>query len=120
MTTKRMSRADSEMQKALSQIISKFDDSIFSTTIFSITKVDAYADFSMAKIYVSVFGDDEKKKILIDKLNDNKKAIRFELAHSMRFKKVPDVLFVLDDTEEKAEKLNELFKQIEGELPDEE
>ena len=39
---------------------------------------------------------------------------------SFRGLKVPDVLFVLDDTEEKAEKLNELFKQIEGELPDEE
>lgn len=120
MTTKRMSRVDAEMQKALSQIISKFDDTFITSTIFSITKVDAYADFSMAKIYVSIFGDNEKKKKFIDKLNENKKSIRFELAHIMRFKKVPDLTFVVDDTEEKAEKINKLFKQIEGEHSDDE
>lgn len=115
MVTKRMSRVDSEIQKELSQIILKLDDIDITSTIFSITKVETFADFSMAKIYVSVFGDYEKKNLFVSKLNHNKKMLRYDLAHKIRFRNVPDLMFILDETEERAERLNKLFEQIEGE-----
>lgn len=118
MTTKRMSRVDSEIQKELSLIISRLDDAEITSSIFSITKVDTFADFSLAKIYVSVFGDEEKKNNLVAKLNQNKKTLRYELAHKMRFRTVPDLTFILDDTEEKAERILKLFETIEGDSSD--
>ena len=127
MDNKRMSRVDGEIQKHLAGIISKFDDAIISTSLISIMKVDTFSDLSMSKIYVSVFGDEEKKKKVVNKLNENKKSIRYELAHKIKLRIVPELLFIVDDLEEKAERVIKLFEKIEeenpnlkGETPDEE
>ena len=50
----------------------------------------------------------------IEKLNDNQKSIRFELAHKLRLRTVPELHFVVDEVEEKAERIMKLFEQIEG------
>ena len=52
-------------------------------------KVETFSDLSLSKIYISVFGDDAKKKSIVSKLNENKKTIRFELAQSMNLRAVP-------------------------------
>lgn len=110
---KRMNRIDSEIQKSLAEIISKFDDEIFSTSLISIMKVETFSDLSLSKIYVSVYGDASKKTEIVKKLNDNKKLIRYDLAHKVRLRTVPDLLFIVDDLEEKADKIMRLFKTIE-------
>ena len=114
MLNSRMNRVDSEIQKSLAEIISKFDDIEISTTLVSVMKVETFSDFSLSKIYVSVFGDDSKKKKVVAKLNENKKTIRYELAHKVKFRTVPDLIFILDDLEEKAERVLKLFEQIES------
>lgn len=118
MTNKRMSRVDAEIQKTLADIISKFDDVNISGTLVSIMKVDTFSDFSMARIYVSVLGDKSKKSLVVKKLNENQKTIRYELAHRMRLKNVPELVFIVDEVEERAEKVMKLFEQIEGENND--
>lgn len=118
MTNKRMSRVDAEIQKALTNIISKLDDVKISGSLVSIMKVETFADFSMAKVFVSVLGDKSKKALVVDKLNTNKKTIRYELAHSVKLRNVPELLFIVDEVEERAEKVLKLFEQIEGDLKD--
>lgn len=118
MSNLRMSRVDSEIQKHLSEIIRKFDDIEILAALVSIMKVETFADFSMSKVYVSVFGDENKKKNIVKKLNDNKKTIRYELAHKMKLRNTPELVFIVDDVEEKASKIMKLFEQIEGELSD--
>ena len=51
----------------------------------------------------------------VKKLNDNQKAIRYELAHTLKLRIVPELMFIVDDLEEKAERVLKLFEQIEGE-----
>lgn len=111
---KRMHRVDAEIQKALAEIISRFDDSEIRSTLVSVMKVETFSDLSMSKIFVSVYGNDEKKQNIINKLNNNKKQIRYDLAHKVKLRIVPDLLFVIDDLEEKADKIMRLFKTIEG------
>lgn len=118
MTNKRMSRVDAEIQKALANIISRLDDVKISGSLVSIMKVETFADFSMAKVFVSVLGDKSKKVLVVDKLNENKKTIRYELAHSVKLRNVPELLFIVDEVEERAEKVLKLFEQIEGDLKD--
>ena len=114
---KRMSRVDAEIQKALANIISKFDDIDFATSLISVMKVETTSDFSFAKVFVSVLGDKEKKTRIVKKLNDNKKTIRYDLAHNLKMRNVPELMFVVDEVEEKAERILKLFEQIETELP---
>ena len=118
MANNRMSRVNSEIQKTLMKIISHFDDEDIATAMISIMKVDTFADFSMSKIYVSVFGDEAKKNLVVSKLNKNKKSIRYELAHSLKMRSVPELMFIVDDLEERAEKVLKLFDKIEAELKD--
>ena len=115
MANKRMSRVDAEIQKSLASIISKFDDVEFKGSLISVMKVETFADFSMSKVYISVLGDKSKKDDIVKKLNSNQKTIRYELAHSVRLRNVPELVFIADDVEERAEKVLKLFEQIEGE-----
>lgn len=115
MSNNRMNRINSEIQKYLAGIISKFDDSDIASALISVMKVDTFSDLSLSKIYVSVFGDNSKKKQIVKKLNDNKKTIRFELAHKIKLRNVPDLLFIVDDVEERAERVLKLFDKIEKE-----
>ena len=116
MSNNRMSRIDSEIQKNLASIISRFDDTEIASTLISIMKVETFSDLSLSKIYVSVLGDENKKKRIVAKLNDNKKTIRFDLAHKIKLRNVPDLIFIVDDVEEKAERVLKLFEKIETEL----
>ena len=94
MTNKRMSRVDAEIQKSLAEIISKFDDVNISGTLVSIMKVDTTSDFSMAKVYVSVLGDKSKKALVVKKLNENQKTIRYDLAHKLKLRTIPELTFI--------------------------
>lgn len=114
---KRMSRVDAEIQKALASIISKFDDIDFATALISVMKVETTSDFSFAKVYVSVLGEKEKKERIVKKLNDNKKTIRYDLAHNLKMRNVPELMFIVDEVEEKAERILKLFEKIETETP---
>lgn len=118
MTNNRMNRVNSEIQKSLMKIISHFDDEDLSSALISIMKVDTFSDFSMSKIYVSVLGGESQKKKIVDKLNLNKKSIRYDLAHSVKLRNVPELVFIVDDVEERAERVLKLFDKIETELKD--
>lgn len=118
MKSTRMSRVDSEIQKSISKIISSFDDKDISNMMISVLRVETYADFSCSKIYISVLGSNSDKNFIAKKLNDNKKTIRYRLAHMVSFKNVPDLLFVVDDSEERANRVLNLFKVIEKDLKD--
>lgn len=111
----RMNRIDSEVQKHLAKIISNFDDVEISSTIISILKVETFSDFSMSKIYISVLGGDDKKKRIVELLNKNKKSIRYDLAHEMKLRVVPELQFIADDFEEKSQRVLKLFEKIESE-----
>lgn len=118
MKNKRMGQVDGEIQKALAEIIAKFDDINIAGSLISVMKVETFSDFSMSKVYISVLGDKSKKSLIVKKLNDNKKTIRYELAHRLRLRNVPELLFVVDEVEERAAKVLKLFEQIEGDLHD--
>lgn len=113
MKTTRMNRVNSEIQKHLAEIIARFDDLEISTSLISILKVDTFSDFSLTRVYISVFGDAEKKYKIVSKLNENKKTIRYELAHAMRLRVVPEIQFIADEFEEKSQRVLKLFKEIE-------
>lgn len=118
MKSTRMSRVDSEIQKSISKIISGFDDKDISNMMISVLRVETYADFSCSKIYISVLGSNSDKNFVAKKLNDNKKTIRYKLAHMVSFKNVPDLLFVVDDSEERADRVLKLFEVIEKDIKD--
>ncbi len=80
----------------------------------TITGVDVTDDIKIARVYVSVLKDEDKKNTL-DILNSAKSFIRSELSKRLRMKSIPGLEFRLDTSIEYGYKIDKLLKKIEEE-----
>jgi len=78
----------------------------------TVTEVLMSPDLKVAKVYVSIFGDKEKKKKSFAKLEAQKSSIRSMLGHAVRLRFTPEIIFYLDETLDKAMKLENIFHKI--------
>ena len=81
----------------------------------SITHVDVTNDLKYAKIYVSVYENEERKKSTIQGLNSAKGFIRGLIAPHLDLKFVPEIAFKLDTSIERASKVFEIMHRLERE-----
>lgn len=101
----RNERIHSLIQKNVSEIL-QFELKNSTVGFVSVTEAIVNNDNSFAKIYVSFLGKDDKEKRL-EALNRCKGFIRSELAKRLDIYKVPELAFIIDDTYERAQKLEE-------------
>jgi ribosome-binding factor A len=80
----------------------------------TVTDVDVTDDIKLARVYVSILKEDEKKATL-EVLNSAKSFIRSELSKRLRMKFIPSIEFRLDTSIEYGNKIEKLLKEIEGE-----
>lgn len=82
--------------------------------MLSVTVVRMSRDLEHAKLYVSVFPETDADKT-IDFLNVNRWEIRKFLSARIRhqLKKMPEIVFFLDDTPQEVERMEKLFEGIE-------
>ncbi len=78
----------------------------------TVTGVDVTDDIKMARVYVSVFQDEERKTTL-EILNSAKNFIRSELSKRLRMKFIPSIEFRLDTSIEYGNRIEKLLKKIE-------
>jgi len=79
----------------------------------TVTGVDVTDDIKIARVYVSIFHDEDRKTTL-EILNSAKSFIRSELSKRLRMKFIPNVEFKLDTSIEYGNRIEKLFKEIEG------
>ena len=78
----------------------------------SVTRVSVSADLHYAKVFVSVMGTEEEKKGLVVGLHAASGFLRRELAGRLTLRHTPELVFVYDDTMERAGKVIELIDQV--------
>jgi ribosome-binding factor A len=78
----------------------------------TVTEVLMSPDLKVAKVYVSIFGDAERKKKSFAKLEAQKPSIRSMLGHAVRLRFTPEIIFYLDETLDRAMKLENIFHKI--------
>ena len=78
----------------------------------SITEVVVSADLRHAKIFVSVMGDDDAKRRTMEGLQRACGHVRSELGARLQVRFVPEVLFRLDDSIERGERVVSLMRDI--------
>ena len=78
----------------------------------TVTEVLMSPDLKVAKVYVSIFGDEERKKKSFAKLETQKPSIRSMLGHAVRLRFTPEIIFYLDETLDRAMKLENIFNRI--------
>lgn len=77
----------------------------------SVTEVRMTPDLKQAKVYVSVTGTDAEQKSTIQGLTAAAGFIRHELSERLQLRRAPELMFVLDRSEEYAERINELLRR---------
>ena len=64
----------------------------------TVTEVIMSPDLKIAKVYVSIFGDQERKKKSLLKLEAQRPAVRSMLGHAVHLRYTPEIIFFLDET----------------------
>ncbi len=78
----------------------------------TITGVEVTNDLSQAKVYLSVFGDDEKRQETLKALAKAAGFLRTELGKKIRLRHVPELLFKLDASIDYGQKIERILNQI--------
>lgn len=104
-------RLQSIIKKEISQII--FEDVKDPTIGFvTITDVDLTNDYSIAKVYVSFLDKIDINDYRLKNLNKTKGLIRSKLAKKLSIKKCPELIFVLDDSLQKGNHIEEVINEL--------
>ncbi len=105
MVTERMQQFDELILREVSKELHK----LFPDEFFSITQVHVSKDLSFAKLWISSVKDIDK---IVKISQENASEIRTVLAKKIKARKVPRLYFVADLTEEKAQHIENLIKEI--------
>ncbi len=111
METTRQNKIARLIQKELSEIF-LLQTKAMHGVLVSVSVVRISPDMSYARVYLSVFPS-EKGDEIVKNINDNMKAIRFELGtrvrHQLRI--IPELKFFIDDSLDYAAHIDELLKK---------
>ena len=86
--------------------------------IVTVTEVKLARDVRNATVYVSIMGDDAEKKDAVDALNKAAPFIQRMVAARVVTKNFPHLIFKIDTSIEYGQHINELFREIQGDLTD--
>ncbi len=110
MESTRQSKISRLIQKELSDIFLMQAKSM-NGVLVSVTAVRISPDLSIARVYISVFPSERGDEI-VKNLNNNMRAIRFELGSRLRhqLRIIPELKFFIDDSLDYLERIDELLK----------
>lgn len=111
MESTRQNKVSRQVQKDLSEIIQHLDSSILKGRMVTVTTVRMSPDLSLAKIYLSIFPSNGKEEY-IENIKNHSKHIRNLLGQKVKnqLRIVPELAFLIDDSMDYAEKIEQLLK----------
>ena len=80
--------------------------------LVSVTDVDVSPDLRRALVKVSVLGTDEERTGTVEALQHARGFLRRELAHRLRLRVTPELVFELDRGAEHSQKIAELLESL--------
>ena len=80
----------------------------------SVTEVEVTPDLRRAVVKVSVLGNDEQRQETIEGLRHAKGFLRTELAHRLRLRATPELVFELDRGAEHSQRISDILEGLHG------
>jgi len=101
------------IQKELSDIFQRDKRGILDNAFVSIADVRINPDLSVAKVFISMLLAKDKEKVL-EKINKHKSEIRKALGDKIgkQVRIVPELIFIKDEVEENASRIDDLIKNL--------
>ncbi|MES1241238.1 MAG: 30S ribosome-binding factor RbfA [Acidobacteriota bacterium] len=82
--------------------------------LVSLTGVDVTTDLRRAVVRVSVLGDEAQREAAVEALRHARGFLRTELAHRLRTRVTPELVFELDRGAEHSQKISDLLESLHG------
>ncbi|ESL04732.1 ribosome-binding factor A [Catonella morbi ATCC 51271] len=105
-------RINSEVQRALSELIRMGVKDPRVSSLTSVTDVEVAPDLKTAKVFVSVLGDEKKQKDTLEGLKSAMPYLRSQLAKSINLRNTPELRFHLDTSIEYGMHMSALINQV--------
>ncbi len=111
MTSHRANRVAEEIKREITQMLrTEIKDPRIG--FVTITGVKVTTDIRYAKVFFSVYGNDESKSQSLEALEKAKGFIRSELGKRMRLRYTPEISFKFDPSIEHGAKIMKLLKEV--------
>ena len=82
--------------------------------LVSVTGVDVSPDLRRAVVRVSALGEEEERQATVAALRHARGFLRTELAHRLRTRVTPELVFELDRGAEHSQKISDLLESLHG------
>ncbi|MFM7447713.1 MAG: 30S ribosome-binding factor RbfA [Leptolyngbyaceae cyanobacterium] len=115
-TSRRVERVAELIKREVSQmLLSGIKDDRVGAGMVSVTDVDVSGDLQHAKIFVSIYGNDEAKVETMAGLKSATGYVRSELGQRVRLRRTPEVMFIEDKSLERGDRILTLLNHLERE-----
>ena len=105
-----MDKIEDLLHKEIANIIlTRIDNPEIKNTV-TITDIKISKDIRTGIVYFSTLNDNYKK--IEETINSLKPVIKYHLAKNVHLKRIPDIKFIFDDTNLKAQKINKLIDSL--------
>jgi len=84
-----------------------------SNSFITVTEVCTSPDMRYADVWVSIYGEKQRRSDALKKLQENAWKLRHEMAKRIYLRRMPELRFRLDETLDRAEKINNILENIE-------
>jgi ribosome-binding factor A len=116
MPTRRIQRVNQLLREEIADLLRReIKDETLNASLISITEVDTAPDLSNAKVYYSVYGDEENQKLARQHLERATNFLRRQLIGRLDLRYVPKLEFVFDRSLEEGARIMSLLRGIENE-----
>ncbi|MBP7177002.1 MAG: 30S ribosome-binding factor RbfA [Thermoclostridium sp.] len=107
----RTDRIAGEMKKEIADLIRNTIKDPRLPELVSVTAVRVTKDLRYAKVFVSVYGNDQEKKDALQALKHAAGFVRHEVGQRIQLRYTPEILFVLDDSIEYGMHISNLINK---------
>jgi len=83
--------------------------------LVTVTEVRVSADLRQARVYVSVYGDEETARNTVDALSGAAGYVRGELSRVVKLRHIPELTFHYDDSLARGSRVLELMEKLKRE-----
>ncbi len=112
MAKNRILKIDGEIKRALYGIIHNDVKDPRMSDMATVTRVSTTQDLKYAKVYVSIYDSEEKKKSSMEALKNAESFIRAKLNEKIKLRRIPLLEFIIDDSIEYGIRMSKLIDEV--------
>jgi len=113
MDSKRQLQVGELIKRHFSEVLLQQGSYIYNNALVSVTNVKMTPDLAMAKIYLSIYGPEDKRSI-INRMNDNLPMLKQELANRIKkhVRRMPVIAVYEDETLDEMYRIGKMMSEI--------